>query len=740
LRERLKGNDKGEGKEKRREEEYGDLLEDEEAIKALAGNKYLEDLEGEELGGRDDEELGGKGEKDLDYDDEEEKYSDIDAMFEKKLKNNEIVETYEDAFDDLIQQDGKKQQLAQMENDERPVWEDVDTNKVIEDIKKEDFLSTLPQDKGAIFGKEYQESKKQTLGGFGQEDNSKAFGNNFDIDFSKVSFDFDLKSTNDDFLLKHEDLFPSSFAQPQKQPQRGFGLTEGNPMNYMNTQGFGGPMMQQQGNMPRGPQPNTNLINNNMNPMYPYQPTMPMQHQQQQRPQHMHAMAGQMNPLEALSKIHQQQSKYPQGFHPMMQNQPPNQMKPEGSRPGFPPTKILNPTYPSFIFKYFVSNYDEKVWYYIDLQKRVQGPFSGKIMDEWYIHGHLPLSLHVTIGDSNGYKTLKELADLIVNKSIGADEHMYQQPPPENKPMESNQQGFSGISDLLKSRPDLVQFGANTQMPTMGKAKVLDEVEKTGGHYGPNYQDDYRGPNQNYYQKGGPNGPMHGGNYERQQNYENQKNAQKKGDYDMQQATRYRMEQNTDSPNRGMNNQGPQNKNNLPTIQPMNQSNSPGSSNLNTSGESSAKSKPADPITNAKILPVDSGADTGVILDMTNQLKSLLGLGGQFGGLAEIGGLGGAPQETVTETEKVNNPESVKDNKKPVEKVSEKQEVQFIPPPEKKEKTPSNSQFTQYAPKYDAPNVQETIKKKSTQPQRNGGNKAPKIDTEDFPSLGDAYK
>jgi len=91
LRERLKGKDKpeaqGAGKESQGTDE---LLEDEEAIKALEGQSLLQqNLEGE-LGPREDDEELEKGDKELD-DDEEEKYSDIDAMFERKLKNNEIV-------------------------------------------------------------------------------------------------------------------------------------------------------------------------------------------------------------------------------------------------------------------------------------------------------------------------------------------------------------------------------------------------------------------------------------------------------------------------------------------------------------------------------------------------------------------------------------------------------------------------------------------------------------------------
>mmetsp|Transcript_30731 Transcript_30731/g.27938 ORF Transcript_30731/g.27938 Transcript_30731/m.27938 type:complete len:85 (-) Transcript_30731:1631-1885(-) len=77
-------------------------------------------------------------------------------LFEKKLKNNQYNEE-EDAFDELLGENAgpkkKKDDLALLdEDDDNPVWEDVDTKQVIQDIQKKDFLGMLPQDKKAIFG------------------------------------------------------------------------------------------------------------------------------------------------------------------------------------------------------------------------------------------------------------------------------------------------------------------------------------------------------------------------------------------------------------------------------------------------------------------------------------------------------------------------------------------------------------------------------------------------------------
>lgn len=72
-----------------------ETLEDEGNMRSLQGGKGQQGLEEdheEELGGpQGDGEEGFEGE-----------YSNIDEMFAKKLKNNEIPETYEDVFDDLV--------------------------------------------------------------------------------------------------------------------------------------------------------------------------------------------------------------------------------------------------------------------------------------------------------------------------------------------------------------------------------------------------------------------------------------------------------------------------------------------------------------------------------------------------------------------------------------------------------------------------------------------------------------
>lgn len=66
--------------------------------------ELLEAGQGEELGGKREDleaelEMGGK--KDDDLEDLGEKYSDIDAMFEKKLKNNDY-KADQDVFDELF--------------------------------------------------------------------------------------------------------------------------------------------------------------------------------------------------------------------------------------------------------------------------------------------------------------------------------------------------------------------------------------------------------------------------------------------------------------------------------------------------------------------------------------------------------------------------------------------------------------------------------------------------------------
>lgn len=73
---------------------------------------------------------------------------------------------------------------------------------------------------------------------------------------------------------------------------------------------------------------------------------------------------------------------------------------------------------PPAIFKFFSADQDEKIWYYLDLQNKLQGAFSAKMMDEWYSNGHLPMELKVTLGRNNEFRTLRDLADTLIQNQI----------------------------------------------------------------------------------------------------------------------------------------------------------------------------------------------------------------------------------------------------------------------------------------------------------------------------------
>jgi len=83
----------------KKEAQWDELLEGDGTVKGLPKNQFGE-LEGD-LDQHEELEKGDKDFGDLE-DDDGEKYSDVDAMFERKMKNNEIVETFDDAFDDLV--------------------------------------------------------------------------------------------------------------------------------------------------------------------------------------------------------------------------------------------------------------------------------------------------------------------------------------------------------------------------------------------------------------------------------------------------------------------------------------------------------------------------------------------------------------------------------------------------------------------------------------------------------------
>lgn len=653
----------------------------------------------------------------------------------------------------------EQEKLKQMEDEERPEWEDIDTKEVIEDIKKEDFiakLSAMNQEKKGILGE--RAPKFEQANDFGQSrfgeankhSGEKQSSNKaFDIDFSKYNFDVDLKLGADDFPIKQEDLFGSAgFGKNPAQQHQG--------MNYpgMNVGGLNPASMMQQGNM--------------MRPT-PQQLSMPYQQQMQ----HMNQMPQMHQPMHQMHPMHRPQMDYGNmqmrgmgpgpgpgpmgpddmnrhqfgGMHPGQQNYMVNQLPPYKRDPAREAMNANVPRpqpVPDVIFKFFSPSYDEKSWYYIDMQKRVQGAFSGRTMDEWFLNGHLPLTLNVTIGKNNGYKTIKELADIIANPNSAMQSNMRGGPPPQEPPMQQmggnpqSQQAYSGISDLLSNRPDLMQYSPTPSQPvSSGKTKTLDEVEKPGpGGYPPQYAQ--------YMKTGGG------------QNYPEYHEMQGQGQYPGGKPypkgsgpQGYGMD-----PNQFDNN--PQHKMALGAHPGMN-SDPQGRPGDIQSGLMMGKSLSANPADQGRENPAKQaqGGSPGLpaggaqAADMTAQLKNMLGLGGLagLGGLNIGGGIGGLNigGPNIEEANQSETPKKVEHNTPPKEQDVEKQQeraqaqpqVQIQAQPERvqqqyQDKQPQRQEKQNYNQYYQEKQQQPQAQKKTV--------KAPKIDTSDFPSLTESYK
>jgi hypothetical protein len=307
-----------------------------------------------------------------------ERYSDVDEEFERKVQNNQIEEPQEVDFDNNFLDPKREENLAKMDDRSRPEWENVDSNQVIQQLQREEFSSGLSQDKRAIFGDRYIESKGETdsqRSNTNRSDGSKNVARDSG-DFSKVSFENDRANLSDEFNMQQGEYYGTAGMRTnQQQPQFN--------MNF-----------------------NPSEMNQNM---YRGQ-----QQQSQGQPQGMNAQYGN------------------KGYMMGAQGQQQGTVRREGSATSLPQTTAPKTTTPpDFIFKYFSPDYDAKVWSYVDLEQKVQGPYSGRTMDEWYSKGYLPLELHVTIGKSNGYRSLKELAEVIINHTTQAQTQVQPQVQPQ---------------------------------------------------------------------------------------------------------------------------------------------------------------------------------------------------------------------------------------------------------------------------------------------------------------------
>ena len=359
-----------------------------------------------------------------------------------------------------------------MDDDQRPEWENLDANQVVEEIKREEFHSNLPQDKRTIFGNKYIEKENKGINYDSQPRNDNAAllkgqSGQSGVDFSKVSFDNEAGgSYNDDFNVQQTDMYANGGRSPQRNVQGNlYSQLQNNP-NY-------NPADIQQYGAQRGTQGLQQINTQYGNKSYA---------QQAQSPSYAREV---------------------QATSPMI--------------------KQTANAAPNCIFKYFSPDYDKKLWSYVDLEQKVQGPYSGRTMDEWYSKGYLPPNLHVTIGSNNGFKSLKDLADVISNHYTQNESNVlkeqvqqktptslqeqqyqqyqqqqqqsqyyqqqqqhpqqYHQQQQQQQQQQHPQQSVPNIAELMRSHPEYANYAPQLQAYLANKAKNFEPGEQTSSYY-----------------------------------------------------------------------------------------------------------------------------------------------------------------------------------------------------------------------------------------------------------------
>lgn len=146
-------------------------------------------------------------------------------------------------------------------------------------------------------------------------------------------------------------------------------------------------------------------------------------------------------------------------------------------------SKQIPVTQTNKVFKFFCrDDYEKKLWFYKDFQDRIQGPFSAKEMDEWYDNKLLPPNLLITYGENNNFKTLADLVKYI-NSNSGKSQTQPQPQP--TMPKQGNTINFATISlaqmaELCKN-PDFLAYaqatGLNLQQ-IINNIKEREQMEK----------------------------------------------------------------------------------------------------------------------------------------------------------------------------------------------------------------------------------------------------------------------
>lgn len=410
------------------------------------------------------------------HEDEEDHYSDIDDMVEDEIKNKKF-EAEIDYFDELLGETvQKKADFTDLDNNERPDWEGDAFNASPSKLNSQDLLEMLKKDKNQLFGTKVIEKKKEeskapepqktfqqptintNSGNFGGGGFSGG-GYSGGVDFAKLMFE-----TNQQTQQQQSNYF---FNQDDDDEKWGtaFSMFSAKPKNFKHgEQSLDSALKNFVSGLGLGPSTSPVKITNQ-------QPTI--------------IRPSTLQPQNTIQQNVNQQTNQQQSGYSMMggiqQNQlqttqdqlmniiqPPLRKEASKEIPNLVqgPKKRPNPMYPSFIFRYYSGEYDAPMWFYMDKEKK-WGPYSGKSMDQWYADGYLPLELKVTVGEENQFRTIREIADYIVTRTINGDG-----PPPEKKKPQNE-----ALNKLMETmdKNDIKNLSSNFVAPM--KAKTVDEIE-----------------------------------------------------------------------------------------------------------------------------------------------------------------------------------------------------------------------------------------------------------------------
>mmetsp|Transcript_60365 Transcript_60365/g.69968 ORF Transcript_60365/g.69968 Transcript_60365/m.69968 type:complete len:651 (+) Transcript_60365:622-2574(+) len=564
-----------------------------------------------------------------DIDEDEGEYSNIDKIFEQKMKAKQF-EAYNPEEEDYGLQAEEELQSNQIKlekdlDDNPPVWEEFNAEDIKKDVENMDSLFIGTADKQQTSKNAYD----QFIGDFSGAQYSKDGGKNygFENNYGDSSTESQRSDSSRNYLTpqQQQELMQYQQQMMMKQQQNPNKMPENFGYNP-NIQGI--PIQSPKMGMGRqtmGNNPNFSTMQQNQQILY----------NQQQQQQQMYQMQGQGT---------------------------------KGNPTTIGLSKQIPATQQSKVFKFFCrDDYEKKLWFYKDFQNKVQGPFSAKEMDEWYDNGLLPLTLMITYGENNNFKTLSELISYI-NSNSGKQPQQQQQKqtfqtstPKQSGPINLSTISSVQMNELLKD-PDFIQYAQATRLNIPQIINSIKEREQQEKYYAMN-------KNNFGYNQGYPSGGPTNGNFDSQGGYYQNVNQNFAGNQQMnkgsftptqggtnmgqdfgfsKQTQQFQNVNNYNSPN--MNMAGPTNKG-YPMQQqmqpqklqkqPMQQFSTqqqypmqqqftqqeqqysnqgyPTSLNLNNAILQNTQQRPQQTF----VQPQSQGTDL-----MTNQLKSILGLGG----------------------------------------------------------------------------------------------------------------